>query len=483
MIDEVSAPLAIIFDKSMDEGVVPQQWRDANVTPIYKKGSKYDPGNYRPVSLTSILCKIMESCVYDDAIDHLLTNQLLASSQHGFLRNKSCLTNLLQFLEVITEAVDNGDAVDLIYLDFAKAFDKVPRMRLISKLRAHGIEGKVLQWIKSWLTGRRQRVVLNGEYSEWINVLSGVPQGSVLGPLCFVIFINDIDDAVKDLVTIISKFADDTKIGQIIHGSDSCNSLQTSLDNLHNWAKQWGMQFNSSKCKVMHVSSKKEGFDYNMNGSILSTTSKEKDVGVIIHESLKPSLQCVEAARKANFVLGQISRAFHYRDRKIFINLYKKYVRVHLEFCAPAWSPWTQKDKDILEKVQQRAVKMVSGLSSNTYEERLLEIGLQSLEDRRKRLDMVQTFKIIQGIDNVDKHHWFTFLNDSRSTDIMTRASADNLNLQLPRSRTEVRKNFFSSRVVPQWNSLPYEVKRSKTVTEFKRKYDQVLQTNNQTSD
>ena len=170
---------------------MPQDWRNGNIPPIFKKGSKKEPGNYRPISLTSIPCKVMESIIKDQVVDHLVNNSLLNKSQNGFMKHKSCATNLLEFMEKITLESDNNIPMDIIYLDFSEAFDKVPKHRLIQKLKSHGIEGNVLSWINNWLTGRRQRVIINGEQSTWEPVLSGEPQGSVLGPLAFVIFIND----------------------------------------------------------------------------------------------------------------------------------------------------------------------------------------------------------------------------------------------------------------------------------------------------
>jgi len=189
----ISQPLAIIFSKSVAEGIVPQEWKRANITPLCNKASRSDPGNYRPASLTSHIGKILEAIIKDKLLGHLTLNSLINASQHGFLLRKSCLTNLLEFLEYVTHAVDSGKPVDVMYLDFQKAFDKVPHARLLNKLLAHGISGKILQWIGEWLKGRQQRVVLNGNVSSSLYVIRGVPQRSILGPLLFLIFINDID--------------------------------------------------------------------------------------------------------------------------------------------------------------------------------------------------------------------------------------------------------------------------------------------------
>ena len=224
--DVLCYPLAVVYKRSLDEGEVPEDWKLANVTSIFKGGSKMSPGNYRPVSLTCILCKVMESIIRDNMVAHLVANEVLHSSQHGFMKSKSCQTNLLEYLDTLTKLVDQGHNADVIYLDFAKAFDKVPHLRLLQKLECCGISGKVLTWIGNWLTGRKQRVVLNGQVSEWLPVTSGVPQGSVLGPTCFVIFINDIDEVLNLVDGFIFKFADDTKYGRIIRDEQDRHSMQ-----------------------------------------------------------------------------------------------------------------------------------------------------------------------------------------------------------------------------------------------------------------
>jgi ribonuclease P/MRP protein subunit RPP40 len=308
----------------------------------------------------------MESIIRDAMTQHLQTNKLIKDSQHGFLKDRSCATNLLEFLEKATTVVDSGKGFDVIYLDFAKAFDKVPVERLLNKCRAHGIRGRVLHWIRGWLTGRRQRVVLNGKFSSWEEVLSGVPQGSVLGPLLFVIFINDMDDTVEGPVDILRKFADDTKLGRTVEKDEDRARLQEALDKLCSWASKWGMVFNVAKCKVMHMGSRNPGFSYTMNNQTLDSTAEERDIGVMISENLKLAAQCAKAAKTAQGVLGQLTRAFHYRDRHVFMRLYKQYVRPHLEFSTQAWSPWTEGDKSCLEKVQQRATYGFDGSGSVT---------------------------------------------------------------------------------------------------------------------
>ena len=271
-VEQISIPLARVFNLSLKEGVVPFEWKEANIIPLFKKGSRNKSENYRPVSLTSVICKLLERLIKDHMVDFLVKHKLLNSSQHGFLKARSCLTNMLCFLEEITKWIDVGSPVDIIYLDFQKAFDKVPHQRLLLKLKAHGIGDSITDWIEQWLTDRRQRVVVDGEVSNWKSVLSGVPQGSVLGPILFLIYINDLDDSITSNVL---KFADDTKLFRKVNTDGDKQHLQNDLDRLVKWSEKWQMLFNFGKCKCLHTGHGNLNVNYKMGDTVLGTTKRK----------------------------------------------------------------------------------------------------------------------------------------------------------------------------------------------------------------
>ena len=269
---ELVSPLVILFRKVLDEETVPRDWKEANIVPIFKGGQRSATSNYRPVSLTSQICKLFEAVVRDEVVEFLDKYNLIRDSQHGFRKGRSCLTNLLLFLDQVLRSVDEGLCVDIVFLDLAKAFDKVPHGRLLEKLRKHGIGGKLLGIIGDWLRNRRQRVCIKGKQSTWEEVWSGVPQGSVLGPLLFLIFINDLEDNTSGNVL---KFADDTKIFRQVRDVQDSISMQADLDQLVEWADKWQMQFNVSKCKVMHVGQKNPSSLYTMRNNGLQIVEVE----------------------------------------------------------------------------------------------------------------------------------------------------------------------------------------------------------------
>ena len=419
----------------------------------------------------------MESIIRDNMLLHLVKYALIKQSQHGFMSHKSCQTNLIEYLDTLTKLVDEGYCVDVIYLDFAKAFDKVPHRRLLLKLEAHGVSGKVLQWIQSWLTARLQRVVLNGSTSDWIPVTSGVPQGSVLGPILFVVFINDLDEVLDLVDGFVSKFADDTKYGRVIRNEEDQAKMQRDIDKLLEWADKWQMDFNAKKCKMMHFGGKNLRYTYCMGGyapggTILENVKEEKDIGVIVSDTLKPSAQCAKAAKKGNSILGQISRSFHYRDKSVLTHLYKMYVRHHLELSVQAWSPWYVKDIELLEKVQKRAVNMVVGLKSTSYEGKMAELGITSLQERRFRGDMIQVWKYLHG-HNPGGDELFRRVDEQPVR--VSRHTAKTWNICRVESNLDTRKNFFTVRCVNKWNNLPRHVQGAEDLNAFKNAYDKFV--------
>jgi hypothetical protein len=365
-------------------------------------------------------------------------------------------------MEVVTRELDSGNCVDVLYLDFAKAFDRVPHKRLLSKLKAHGITGNVLRWIDSWLSNRRQRVSVGGEFSKWDNVKSGVPQGSVLGPLLFLVYINDIDD---DIGSKFSKFADDSKVARVVNNLEDAGMLNKDIVKLQNWSRDWLMEFNIEKCKVMHIGKKSLNCNYMLNNTIIKSTDSDRYLGVQIDKSFKFSEQCNKAANCANSVICMIKRTIACRKKGIMLKLYKALVRPKLEYCVQAWCPYLKKDIDKLERVQARATKLINGCSKLSYDNRLKYTGLTSLSERRVRGDLIEVFKILKGFSKVDQGTWFNLSMDGRTR-------GHQYKLVKLRSRLDIRKNFFSQRVISMWNSLPSEVFEAESVNAFKNRYD-----------
>ena len=266
---------------------------------------------------------------------------------------------------------------------------------------------------------------------------------------------------------MLVKFADDMKGLKEIESQADREKLQNSLDSLTMWAEEWGMKFNIPKCKIMHIGHKNPRYDSTMAGEGLTVVEEEKDIGVTVSSSLKPSKHRQKVAATANAVLRQLTKNFHYRDQHVFKKLYVQYFRPHVEFALPAWSPWTEQDKALLEKVQKRAVNLVAGLQGNTYEEKCVELGLETLEKRRTKQDLLQTYKILHGVDKVDPRSLFTLTGPVIGR--TTRFTADPMNIVEERSRLDIRKNSFAVRVTSEWNKLDPEAKKSRTAPALKR--------------
>ena len=388
------------------------------------------------------------------------------------MKKKACVTNLLETLDFLTKCHWLKIPVVIAFIDFLKAFDLVAHKRLIFKLSCYGITGSLLAWIASFLEGRTQRVVMGDIISSWENVTSGVPQGSVLGPILFIIFINEISEL---LISINELYADDTKLMREIKSESDASILQGDIDKIVDWTRKWLMRLNENKCKVMYIGGERdkniftiESYDGCTRTNLIETTL-ERDLGIMIADDLKWKQHVMYCANKANKILGMLSRTFEYRDLELIKSLYTTFVRPHLEFAVAVWSPYLKGDIDILERVQRRATKLVPCLKKLDYKKRLEAMGLSKLELRRERGDLIQLYKLFHDIDNVS---WPSTANLTVDTEpIVSRRHSIQLTKELVR-HSAPRYNFFSNRVVNNWNNLPSNVAYAPTLNSFKARID-----------
>ena len=389
----VLAPiLAELFQKSIDTGSIPDDWLTANVVAVFKKGEKHDPSNYRPISLTSVTCKILEHIIYSQIMAHYNRHTFLSDYQHGFRSGYSCETQLLTTIEDIHRGLDSVPChYDLIILDFAKAFDTVVFNRLLFKLKKSGLNDKLLIWVKSWLTDRTQKVVVDGSHSRKEPVVSGVPQGTVLGPLLFLVYINDINSDIKSTLRL---FADDSLLyRQVTSREDQC-IIQQDIDQLSKWANLWQMSFNVKKCHVLKIGRSKRTTRnqsqsecvYDMAGVPLTEVEHHPYLGIELDNMLSWDIHLRNTQSKSTRILNMIRRNFT-RGTSIDIRkaLYTSLVRPHLEYSSAVWDPHHKTKIDNLEKVQNQAARFVTRKYGRTDSVTTMknELGWNSLQERR----------------------------------------------------------------------------------------------------
>ena len=382
--DEASRCLKLIFETSLRKSEVPHDWKKAKITPLFKKGAKSDPKNYRPVSLTSIPCKLLEHIIKSATYAHLENHQIITDRQHGFRKKYSCTSQLLTLVHSLAESINSKSQTDIIFLDFSKAFDKVCHKKLLSKLQTCGIRGENLSWIKSFLFGRSQKVVMDGEESNSCDVLSGVPQGSVLGPVLFLIYINDI---VSDIDSRINLFADDCALYREITSADDAIVLQKDLDRLHRWSCDWDMDFNVTKCFSMTVTLKRNiiANEYHISDDPIEKVQSYKYLGIYICNDLRWNKTVDLIVGKANRSLGLLRRNFSSCSQQMREKLYFALVRPHLEYACEVWSPHTAELKNRIEAVQRNGARFVMGdyRQRSKVTELLLHLKWDTLESRR----------------------------------------------------------------------------------------------------
>ena len=348
----ITPSLTHLFNKSLLTGDLPTEWKLSNIIPLHKKGDKNCVENYRPISLMCVVGKVLERCIYNRLGDHV--RKLISDCQHGFVRGKSCTSQLLFVLYRIAKNLDMGLQTDILYLDIAKAFDTVDH-KLLHKLHQFGITNKILNWFTSYLTGRQQRVLVHDATSDSLTVTSGVPQESILGPLLFLIYMNDLPSSVSSPSVDVSLFADDTKCFSIIQAPRDAHILNTELNNVEKWAYSGRLKFNTQKCTVLSVTRKRNPIvaEYVINGRPLQHVCQQKDLGVTVSSDLTWSYHIHEQITKANRMLGMLKRSTvqvrHVTTRR---SIYLALVRSHLAYASQVWSPQNVSICGELEKVQ-----------------------------------------------------------------------------------------------------------------------------------
>ena len=288
-------------------------------------------------------------------MEHLLKHNFISPHQHGFLLGRNTVTQLLETLDVWTGEIDKGNNMNVLYCDFKKAFDTVPHKRLMKKIESYGIKGDVLKWIEDFLSGRKQRVCVNGKLSTWKSVTSGVPQGSVLGPLLFVIYINDLEGSVSCGVKL---YADDTKIYAVVNSDEDSEEFQKQINALSQWSITWKLHFHPDKCHILKIGNKPDEMIYTIksednNTNQLEESTEEKDLGVTIDNKLNFRSHCEKTAAKANKLLGILRRNFTYINRTNFNYLYKGLIRPKIEYAAQVYNPIYQQEIQTIESIQE----------------------------------------------------------------------------------------------------------------------------------
>ena len=460
----------LLFQASLYQGIVPDDWKEANIMPLFKKGDKTKAENYRPVSLTSISCKLLEHIVHSNIMDHLDKFDILNDAQHGFRQKRSCETQLIATINDFNECLNSKGQIDAILLDFSKAFDKVDHKGLLLKLENLGVRGKLLEWVGSFLVGRKQDVMVEGRKSNLKPVLSGVPQGTVLGPLFFLIYINDISESLTE-GTSIRLFADDSLLFRTINSPEDSIILQNDLNKLQQWEKKWKMEFHPGKCQLLRITNKIKHFipaDYFIHDVKLDLTDSAKYLGVLIDSRLRWKQQYHSVCKKANGVLAFLQRNFSSCPTHIKNKCFSALVRPVLEYGGVIWDPHYETDKEDLEKIQKRAARFVTNnyvYENGNTKSNMQKLGWEPLEERRARSKVTVLYKARNNLMSVPLNHLAINPRDRRK---------GGQNYAIPTSTLDSHLHSFYPSSVRLWNLLPAGAQESKDLNTFKSKLSKI---------
>ena len=469
----LAKPLSILFNKSLETGKIPSIWKEALVVPVFKKGRRDDPGNYRPISLTSVVCRLLERIIHHKISEHLLQNDLLSKIQHGFISRRSTLTQHISFFDQLTKFKCEKENCDAIYLDFTKAFDIISHKKLIHVLTHYKINKKLLQWIEDFLNKRTQRTVVENESSDYCSVTSGVPQGSVLGPLFFVLYIESLIKTLEASCrnTSIYAFADDVKL----LGSNP-SELQYALSIVENWANKWGLCIQPKKSEhlsFVHSRSAHQIPTFSISNYQIPQCETVKDLGITLSKDHKWTPHIYRITSRANIISYNILKTFLSKDHRIYINLYKTHIRPILEYNTVIWTPHLITDIRKAESIQRRFTRRLCQKTNtryNNYEHRLEILNLDTLEIRRVKFDLIIMYKIYHNI--IDINYTDLFLDDIASTNYNLRGHKNKIQPQ-KYSGSTIRHSFFCNRIINLWNKLPEHIINSITLQNFKTRLNQ----------
>ena len=451
----VANTLAKIFNISIESGTFPEDWKKANVVPIYKKGAKDDFRNYRPVSLCSTVGKIMERIVAKRLQLHLRMHGLVAEGQHGFCQGRSCATQLVTMYHDWSSILDQQPSprIDAVFLDWSKAFDKVSHSLLLSKLHGYGICGQMLKWFASYLYGRIQRVQYSGKFSDWITVKSGVPQGSILGPLLFNIHVLDLPSFVS---SAIPQYADDTVLYRPIYSVQDEVNLQTDLDAIRTWSTINKLPLNAAKCVVMHITRSRRPIlvSYRMGDTSLETITTHKHLGIVLSSNLEWGPHVDEVTSKAKRLLGFIRRTVGSNDPATMKKLFVALVRPIIEYCAPLWTPNKESHKHKLEGVQRSFTRYCfpgPWHSRPSYDTRLQILDIPTTISR---FDYLRTMFVVGCLWGKYDISWEDYIKVNTSNS----RQAVNVDFRHFRSRTDAFHNSLFVSFPRIWSTLPDDV-------------------------
>ena len=459
--EDIATSLTLIFQASLHQGKVPSDWKKADIFPIHKKADKSNAANYRPISLTSICCKLCEHIVHSSVMKHLDRLGLLHDAQHGFRKRRSTETQLIQTIHDIATNMDVGDQTDVILLDFSKAFDKVPHKRLLLKLHQLGIRGNTLNWIESFLKDRTQRVVLENSTSESAPVLSGVPQGTVLGPLLFLVYINDLPQCVNSQVKL---FADDCAVFRKIRSLDDQELLQKDLQNLQEWEAKWLMEFHPQKCQLLQVTKRKAlNTSYTMKGHKLTNAPTARYLGVDIDSKLTWAAHISRTAGRAKGTIGFLRRNLQQCPKPTREACYKTLARPQIEYAAAIWDPQTAKGKHQVEMVQRKAARFICNDHrwTSSVTKMIDSLKLETLEERRQKAKATMMYRITNELVDIETPKIFS------APVRHTRGHCQRM--FIPFCKTDGLKQTFFHSTARIWNKLPDSLVDAKDLAAFQQ--------------